>query len=117
MKKFLVLIGLISLFSCEKEEVICDTYFKSYHLYVKDTLEHIEVVDIDKGYILYADSGLNSQFKVVDDSYFNMIGPNQQTTLNIRFRYLNDTVHLRVVPICVFTDDCHVNMFYPSDTL
>lgn len=118
MKKLLVILGLISL-SCEKGDIICDTSFRSYHLYVRDTLKYIEIVDIDRGYTLYLDSGLYTQFKVVDDSYFNIIGPNQRTNFNIRFLYEKDTLPLvqRVQPICVFTDDCHVNMFYPSDTL
>ena len=116
MKWLLLLIGL-SFVSCEKENIICDTSYKSLYLYVKDTVEHIQVVDINNGYVLYSDSNLYSQFKVVDDSYLNVIGRNNQTTLNIKFRYVGDTVHLRVNPICIHTDDCHVNFYYPSDTL
>lgn len=117
MKKFLFLIGSLFLFSCEKQEIICDTSFKSYHLYVKDTLEYIQVVDINNDNILYSDYGLYSRFKVVDDSYLNIIGRNQQATLNIRFRYVGDTVHQRVHSVCIYTDNCHVNFSYPSDTL
>lgn len=117
MKKFLFLIVSLFLFSCEKQEAICDTSFKSYHLYVKDTLEYVQVVDINNDNILYTDSVLYSRFKVVDDSYLNIIGKNKQATLNIRFRYIDDTIHQRVNPVCVYTDDCHINLFYPSDTL
>ena len=117
MKKFLFLITLLFLFSCEKQEVICDTSFKSYHLYVKDTLEYIYVVDINNNNVLYSDSLHYSRFKVVDDSYLNIMGRNQQATLNIRFRYIGDTVYQRVNPVFVYTDDCHVNIFYSSDTL
>ena len=116
MKKFLFLITSLFLFSCEKQEVICDASFKSYHLYVKDTLEYIYVEDINNNNVLYSDSLLYSRFKVVDDSYLNIMGRNQQATLNIRFRNISDTVHQRVAVI-VYTDNCHVNLFYPSDTL
>lgn len=116
MKWLSLLIGL-SFVSCEKENVICDTSFKSLYLYVKDTVEHIQVVDIKNDYVLYSDSNLYSQFKVVDDSYLNVMGKNQRTALNIKFRYVDDSVHLRVQPVCIYTDDCHVNFFYPSDTL
>jgi len=117
MKKFLFLILTFLALSCEKNEVICDTSFKSYHLYVKDTVEYLRVVDIDNGYILYSDSNLYSRFKVVDDSYLNIIGKNQQRALNIKFRYTRDTVYQRIQPVCITTDECHVNFYYPSDTL
>jgi hypothetical protein len=117
MKKVLTFFLFISLFSCEKDNVICDTSFRSYHLYIKDTVEYLQVVDIVNDNILYSDSNLYSRFKVVDDSYLNIMGRNQQATLNIRFRYVGDTVHQRVHPVCIYTDDCHVNFYYPSDTL
>jgi hypothetical protein len=117
MKKILIILGFFSLYSCEKEGVICDTSFRSLNLYVKDTLEYVIVEDIDNDNILYSDSGIYSQFKVIDDSYLNVMGRNQRATLNIRFRYNGDTVHQRVHPVCIHTDECHVNFYYPSDTL
>lgn len=117
MKKLITYFLFLTLLSCEKGEVICDASFRSYHLYVKDTVEYLQVVDITNGNVLYSDSNLYSQFKVVDDSYLNIMGRNQQRALNIKFRYIGDTVHLRVNPVCIYTDDCHVNFSYPSDTL
>ena len=119
MKKILIILGFFSLHSCEKEGVICDTSFRSLNLYVKDTLEYVIVEDIDNDNILYSDSGIYSQFKVIDDSYLNVMGRNQRTTINIRFLYVKDRSPLvqRVHSICVFTDDCHINFYYPSDTL
>jgi hypothetical protein len=117
MKKLSVLFILFSLFSCEKEGVICDTSFKSLNLYVRDTLEYVVVRDINSGYVLYSDSGIYTQFKVVDDSYLHIMGTNNQTSLNIDFRYVNDSIYKRVSPVCIFTDECHINFYYPSDTL
>lgn len=118
MKKLLIILGLISV-SCEKEYIICDTSFRSYNLYVKDTLEYIVVEDIDNNKILYCDSGVYPEFKVIDDSYLNEIGRNERATLNIRFLYVKDRPPLvqRVHSVCITTDDCHVNFNYPSDTL
>lgn len=117
MKKLSVLFILFSLFSCEKEGVICDTSFKSFNLFVRDTLEYVVVRDINSGYVLYSDSEIYTQFKVVDDSYLHIMGTNNQTSLNIDFRYVNDSVYKRVSPVCIFTDECHINFYYPSDTL
>ena len=117
MKKLSVLFILFSLFSCEKEGVICDTSFRSLNLYVIDTLEYVVVRDINLGNVLYSDSNVYNQFKVVDDSYLNIMGVNNQTTLNIEFRYVNDSIYKRVSPVCIFTDECHINFYYPSDTL
>ena len=116
MKKLLLLL-LFPFLGCEKDNVICTTEFRSYSLHVKDTLEYVKVVNIDNGNTLYSDSNVYSEFKVVDDSYLNVIGKNQQTTLNIRFRYVNDTVHQRIYPICLSTDECHVYISTPHDTL
>jgi len=117
MKKFLLALSFVLFYSCEKDEVICDTSFKSFNLYVKDTLEYVMVRDINSGYVLYSDSGIYTQFKVVDDSYLHIMGINNQTTLNIDFRYVNDSFYKRVIPICISTDECHINFYYPSDTL
>jgi len=117
MKKLLFLLSVIFFTSCEKEEIICDTSFHSHYLFVKDTLEYVKVFDIDSGHILYQDSNVYPQFKVVDDSYLQIMGVNSQAALNINFRYVNDTVYKRVSPICIYTDNCHVNFNYPSDTL
>jgi hypothetical protein len=125
IKSFLELaIGIIAgtllvliLTSCEKEEQICDTSFRSHYLYSKDSLEFIRVVDINNEYVLYSDSNFYGQFKVIDDSYLNIMGKNTQTVINIQFKRINDSVHLNVYPICVYSDDCHVYSYYPSDTL
>jgi hypothetical protein len=117
MKKLLFLVLSSIFLSCERDEIICDTSFKTMNLHVRDTLEFVKVHDTQNGFVLYYDSLVYQSFKVVDDSYFNIIGPNKQTDLNIEFRYINDTVHKRVVPICIFTDECHINFFYPHDTL
>lgn len=117
MKTFLFVIGIVLFSSCERDDIICDASFKSYHLYVKDTIEYLQVVDIENGNVLYSDSNLYSRFKVVDDSYLNIMGRNKKNSLNIKFRYVGDTVHQRVHPVCIYTDDCHVNFYYPSDTL
>jgi hypothetical protein len=118
MKKLSVLFILLSLFSCEKEGVICDTSFKSLNLYPKDTLEYVMVTDYGSGYILYSDSVVYDKFKVVDDSYFHFIGANNQTTLNIQYQYLNDSSNtIKVCSVCVYTDECHINFSPPSDTL
>lgn len=112
----LIGIGLVMLVGCEKG-IICTQEFRSYYMHPKDTLEYITVVDIDNGNILYNDSNVYKEFKVVDDSYLNIMGTNQQATLNIKFRYVNDSVHLRVYPICISTDECHVYNYNPNDTL
>ena len=117
MKKLLLVLSLVLFYSCEKDDVICDTSFKSLNLYVRDTLEYVVVRDINSGYVLYSDSGIYTQFKVVDDSYLHIMGTNNQTSLNIDFRYVNDSVYKRVSPICIYTDECHINFYYPSDTL
>jgi len=117
MKKFLLILPFLLFFSCEKNDVICDTSFRSLNLYVRDTLEYVMVRDINSGYVLYSDSGIYTQFKVVDDSYLHIMGTNNQTSLNIDFRYVNDSVYKRVSPVCIFTDECHINFYYPSDTL
>jgi hypothetical protein len=114
---FLLSFIFLFFYSCEKEEVICDTSFRSLNLYVRDTLEYVIVSDINSGYVLYSDSGIYTQFKVVDDSYLHMMGLNNRTTLNIDFRYVNDSVYNRVSPICIYSDECHINFYYPSDTL
>lgn len=118
MKKLLIILGLISV-SCEKEYVICDTSFRSYNLYVKDTLKYIIVEDINNNKILYCDSEVYPDFKVIDDGYLNVLGRNNRTTLNIKFLYVKDRPPLvqRVHSVCITTDDCHVNFNYPSDTL
>lgn len=108
---------VLTLTSCEKESVICDTSFRTHYLYVDDTLEYIKVHDIDNGFVLYSDSNVYSQFKVVDDSYLHILGTNSNGTLNIEFRRVNDSVHLNVRPICIYSDECHVYSYYPSDTL
>jgi hypothetical protein len=117
MKKLLLAFSLVLFYSCEKDNVICDTSFRSLNLYVRDTLEYVIVRDINLGHVLYSDSGIYNQFKVVDDSYLHIMGANNQTTLNIDFRYVNDSVYKRISPICIFTDECHINFYYPSDTL
>lgn len=117
MKKFLLILSFLLFYSCEKNEVICDTSFRSFNLYVRDTLEYVIVRDINLGHVLYSDSNVYTQFKVVDDSYLNIMGVNNQTSLNIEFRYINDSVHKRVSPVCITTDECHINFYYPSDTL
>jgi hypothetical protein len=117
MKHLFYFLLTLLIVGCQEEEVICDTSFKSFNLYVRDTLEHVIVRDINSEYVLYSDSNVYTQFKVVDDSYLHIMGPNQQTTLNINFRYVNDSVGVRVVPICIYTDKCHINFSYPSDTL
>jgi hypothetical protein len=118
MKKLLLVLSLVLFYSCEKDNVICDTSFKSLNLYVRDTLEYVIVRDINLGHVLYSDSNVFNRFKVVDDSYLNIMGVNNQTILNIEFRYVNDPVNFfRVSPICVYTDECHINFYYPSDTL
>jgi hypothetical protein len=116
MKKLFILL-LFPFLGCEKENVICTTEFRSYSLYVKDTLEYVKVVNIDNGNTLYSDSNVYPEFKVVDDSYLNVIGENQRAALNIRFRYVNDTIHQRIYPICLSTDECHVYISTPHDTL
>lgn len=108
---------VLTLTSCEKESVICDTSFRTHYLYVDDTLEYIKVHDINNGFVLYSDSNVYSQFKVVDDSYLHILGTNSHGTLNIEFRRVNDSVHLNVRPICIYSDECHVYSYYPSDTL
>jgi hypothetical protein len=117
MKKFILAFVLVLFYSCEKDEVICDTSFRSFYLYVRDTLEHVKVYDIKSGYVLYSDGGVYDRFKVIDDSYLHILGVNNQTTLNIEFRYMNDSVYKRVSPVCVYADECHINFYYPSDTL
>jgi len=108
---------VLTLTGCEKENVVCTTEFRSYSLYVKDTLEYVKVEDIDNGNILYSDSNLYSRFKVVDDSYLNIMGRNKKNNLNIKFRYVGDTVHQRIYPILVSTDECHVYISPIHDTL
>ena len=108
---------VLTLTGCEKDNVICTTEFRSYSLYVKDTLEYVKVEDIDNGNTLYTDSNVYPEFKVVDDSYLNVMGKSQQVTLNIKFRYVNDTVHQRVYPLYLNTDSCHVYISPIHDTL
>lgn len=125
MKSFLELvIGMIAgtllvltLTSCEKEQTICDTSFRTHYLYSNDSLEFIRVVDVNNEYVLYSDSNFYGQFKVIDDSYLHIMGKNTQTVINIQFKRINDSVHLNVYPVCVYSDDCHVYSYYPSDTL
>jgi len=116
MKKLFILL-LFPFLGCEKENVVCTMEFKSYLMYVKDTLEYVKVEDIDNGNTLYTDSNVYPEFKVVDDSYLNVMGKGQQVTLNIKFRYVNDTVHQRIYPILVSTDECHVYISPIHDTL
>ena len=49
MKTTKLLIFCLSIFfiSCEKDE-ICDTSFKSYDLFAKDTLSYVKITDINK---------------------------------------------------------------------
>jgi hypothetical protein len=112
----LILPFLLLFTSCEKERV-CDTSLQTHYLYAQDTLEYVKIWDINTDYVLYSDSNVIGPFKLVDDSYFNFIGPNSQTTLNLQYRFPNDTVYGRFVGLCVFTDECHVNYSINFDTI
>lgn len=118
MKTTKLLIFCLSIFfiSCEKDE-ICDTSFKSYDLFAKDTLSYVKITDINKDSVLYSDSNIVGPFKLIDDSYFKIVGPNKQVTLNLQYRFVNDTVHGRFIGLCVFSDDCHIQYHLPLDTI
>ena len=116
MKKLFILL-LFPFLGCEEDNIMCTDVFMSYSMYVKDTLECVKVEDIDNGNTLYTDSNVYPEFKVVDDSYLDVMGKSQQVTLNIKFRYVNDTVHQRVYPLYLNTDSCHVYISPIHDTL
>ena len=117
LKRFgFIIISTFFLYGCEKE-IICDTSHRTYYLYAEDTLEYVKIWDVNTDYVLYSDSNIIGQFKLIDDSYFNFIGPNGQATLNLQYRFPNDTVYGRFVGLCIFTDNCHVNYTLPFDTI
>ena len=116
INKLFYLLLSITLVSCE-EKIICDTSFQSHYLYSEKTLEYIKIWDGDRGYVLFSDSNISGQIKLIDDSYFHMVGPNQRINLNLQYRYPNDTVYGRFVGLCVYTDDCHVQYKIPYDTI
>jgi len=118
MKTTKLLIFCLSIFfiSCEKDE-ICDTSFKSYDLFAQDTLNFVKITDINTDSVLYSDSNIVGPFKLIDDGYFNVVGPNKQITLNLQYRFINDSVYGRFIGLCVFTDDCHVQYKFPLDTI
>lgn len=116
MNKLFYLLLSITLVSCD-EDIICDTSVKSYYLYADDTLEYVKIWDVDLGNVLFSDSNISGQIKLIDDSYFHMVGPNQRINLNLQYRYPNDTVHGRFVGLCLYTDDCHVRYSLPYDTI
>ena len=68
--------GSIDLNSLE-DKIICDTSFQSHYLYSEKTLEYVKIWDGDRGYVLFSDSNISGQIKLIDDSYFHMVGPNQ----------------------------------------
>ncbi len=103
MNKLFYLLLFLTIVSC-KDEIICDTSVKSYYLYAKDTLEYVKIWDVDRGNVLFSDSNISGQIKLIDDSYFHMVGPNQRINLNLQYRYPNDTVYGRFVGLCVYTD-------------
>jgi len=116
MNKLFYLLLSITLVSC-KEEIICDTSFQSHYLHSEKPLDYIKIWDVDRGYVLFSDSNISGQIKLIDDSYFHIVGPNQRINLNLQYRYPNDTVHGRFVDLCVYTDDCHVQYKIPYDTI
>ena len=116
MNKLLFLFLPLTILSCE-DEIVCDTSVKSYYLYAKDTLEYVKIWDVDRENVLFSDSNISGQIKLIDDSYFNIVGPNQRINLNLQYRYPNDTVYGRFVGLCVYTDDCHVQYTLPYDTI
>jgi hypothetical protein len=116
MNKLFYLLLFLTIVSC-KDEIICDTSVKSYYLYAKDTLEYVKIWDVDRGNVLFSDSNISGQIKLIDDSYFHMVGPNQRINLNLQYHYPNDTVYGRFVGLCVYTDDCHVQYAIPYDTI
>ena len=118
MKKLLLALSFVLFYSCEKDNVICDTSFRSLNLYPRDTLEYVVVKDYSSGYVLYSDSGVYNQFKVVDDSYLHVMGANSKTSLNIQFRYTSDPINsTKLCSSCIYTDDCHINFISSNDTL
>jgi hypothetical protein len=112
----LILPFLLLFTSCEKERV-CDTSLQTHYLYAQDTLEYVKIWDINTDYVLYSDSNVIGPFKLVDDSYFNFIGTNSRTTLNLQYRFPKDSVYGRFVGLCVFTDECHVYYSMNFDTI
>lgn len=115
--KRLLLLPLFLFTSCEDDTVICDQSFRSYYMFSKDTLEYIEIKDIDNGNCLFSDSNFYGSFKVIDDSYFHVVGPNKQITLNLKYVKRNDSIHAHFAGMCAFTDDCHINFYFPRDTI
>lgn len=116
MNKLIYLLLPITLVSCE-DKIICDTSFQSHYLYSEKTLEYIKIWDVDRGYVLFSDSNISGQIKLIDDSYFHMIGPNQSIGLNLQYHWLNDTVYGRFVGLYAYTDDCHVQYQISYDTI
>lgn len=103
--RFLILI--ILLFSCEKERY-CDTSFRSYNLFSEKRLEYITIKDITNDTIIGEYHNIQGSFELINDNYFKVIKPNNVITVNLNYKYVNDSVDLRVVGFCVITDDCHV---------
>lgn len=114
MKYLIILILIIS--SC-KDEIICDTSFRQYNLQTIDTLEWVLITDYDYGDTLYYSKNVYGVVPLIDDSYFQKVGPNSQIGLTIGYRFLNDSVGGRFLGVCAYTDECHVIYSQSFDTL
>ena len=112
--KYFVLPLLFFLFSCE-DEIICDASFRTNNVYTPDTLEYYEVVDIDRDSIIYSDSNVIGIIPVIDDSYLNIIGRNNNVVLNIEYTPLNSNLH--VFSLSAYSDNCHIYTTCTLDTL
>ena len=112
--KYFVLPLLFFLFSCE-DEIICDASFRTNNVYTPDTLEYYEVVDIDRDSIIYSDSNVIGIIPVIDDSYLNIIGRNNNVVLNIEYTPLNSNLH--VFSLSAYSDNCHIYTTRTLDTL
>ena len=112
--KYIILPLLFFLFSCE-DEIICDASFRTNNVYTPDTLEYYEVVDIDRDSIIYSDSNVIGIIPVIDDSYLNIIGRNNNVVLNIEYTPLNSNLH--VFSLSAYSDNCHIYTTRTLDTL
>ena len=112
--KYIILPLLFFLFSCE-DEIICDASFRTNNVYTPDTLLFYKVVDIDRDSIIYSDSNVIGIIPVIDDSYLNIIGRNNNVVLNIEYTPLNSNLH--VFSLSAYSDNCHIYTTRTLDTL
>ena len=112
--KYIILPLLFFLFSCE-DEIICDASFRTNNVYTSDTLLFYKVVDIDRDSIIYSDSNVIGIIPVIDDSYLNIIGRNNNVVLNIEYTPLNSNLH--VFSLSAYSDNCHIYTTRTLDTL